>query len=412
MDTLKNNQAVAKAPLEIGDGSFISVEEAKEIVKNNVDVLPSTKMQLKNAAGYVLAENVYSTIDFPPFNQSNVDGYAIAFNDVHESLMISGESAAGTNEIISLQPRHAMRIFTGAPVPANADTVVMQEKVIVENGSLMIEDDKLQHGLNFRAKGKDIKQGALALQKEEYISAGAVGFLTALGVTEVSVYNKPKISLIITGNELQHPGKKLKYGQVYESNSFMLEATLKQLHFDNTTVYHAKDNLEQLSYQLDDALERSDMVLLCGGISVGDYDFVLKATENCSVEKLFHKVKQRPGKPLYFGKKENKIVFGLPGNPSSVLTCFYEYVVEALAKMTKQKSFIKTIQATLQNDFTKIAGLTFFLKGLLENDKVIALDAQESYRLSSYAKANCLIKLDEERTEYKAGETVEVYKLP
>ncbi len=115
---------------------------------------------MKDAVGYVLAEDVYSKIDFPPFNQSNVDGYAIAFKDAKERLIINGESAAGNNENISLQPKHAMRIFTGAPVPANADTVVMQEKVIVENDSLIIEDDKLQQGLNFRAKAKDIQQGA------------------------------------------------------------------------------------------------------------------------------------------------------------------------------------------------------------------------------------------------------------
>ncbi len=130
------------------------------------------------------------------------------------------------------------------------------------------------------------------------------------------------------------------------------------------------------------------------------------------VENKFHKVKQRPGKPLYFGRKNYKLVFGLPGNPSSILTCFYEYVVEALAILTKRKSFIRTTKSALQNDYAKIAGLTFFLKGLVDDDKVMALDAQESYRLSSYAKANCLIRLDEERTDYKAGETVEVHVLP
>ena len=391
---------------------MISVDEAKNIINDNVEVLTSIKIALKDAVGYTLSENVFSKIDFPPFNQSNVDGYAIAFKDVHERLIINGESAAGNSENFSLQPKHAMRIFTGAPVPANADTVVMQEKVVIENGSLIIEDDKLQQGVNFRPKGKDILKGSVALQKNEALTAGAVGFLTALGITEVSVYKKPSVSIIITGNELQQPGNNLQYGQVYEANSFMLESALEQLHFDDIIVYYADDNLERLTHQLCDALEKSDMILLCGGISVGDYDFVLKASENCGVKKLFHKVKQRPGKPLYFGKKENKIVFGLPGNPSSVLTCFYEYVVEALAIMINRKSFIKTIRASLQNDFLKISGLAFFLKGLLKDDEVIGLDAQESYRLSSYAKANCLIRLEEERTEYKAGEIVEVHVLP
>lgn len=388
---------------------MISVDEAKQLIKDNVEVSPSIKLALKDAVGFVLAEEVYSKIDFPPFNQSNVDGYAIAFKDANEQLIINGISAAGNNKNIKLSSKHAMRIFTGAPVPENADTVVMQEKVIVENDILTIEDDKLQQGLNFRAKGKDIKQGSLALHKDELLTAGAVGFLTALGLTEVNVYAKPSVSIIITGNELQQPGKNLQYGQVYEANSFMLKAALNQLHFNDVEVYHVDDNLERLTSTLNNALNKTDVVLLCGGVSVGDYDFVLRASMNCDVEKIFHKVKQRPGKPLYFGKKEKKLVFGLPGNPSSVLTCFYEYVVDALGMILKKKSFIKIAKAVLQNEYTKIDGLTFFLKGWLENDAVTVLDAQESYRLSSYAKANCLIELDENRTTYKAGEKVEVH---
>jgi molybdopterin molybdotransferase len=192
----------------------------------------------------------------------------------------------------------------------------------------------------------------------------------------------------------------------------MLKAALQQLHFNEVEDVYADDNLERLTSILNDALNKSDLILLCGGISVGDYDFVLKATENCSTEKLFHKVKQKPGKPLYFGKKDKKIVFGLPGNPSSVLTCFYEYVVPSLEKMTNKKGTINYLQLPLSMSFRKIAGLTFLLKGLYDDNKVIPLDAQESYRLSSYAKANCLIRLEEERTQYEEGEMVEVHVLP
>ena len=391
---------------------MISVDEAKRIISDNVEVLPSIQIPLANAVGYVLAEDVFSTIDFPPFNQSNVDGYAVAFKDAAERLIVDGEVAAGDNKNASLQPKHTMRIFTRAAVPANADTVVMQENVVTENGFLIIEDARLQQGFNFRPKGKDIKQHDLALHKDEFLTAGAIGFLSALGITAVNVYKNPSISIIITGNELQQPGKNLRYAQVYEANSFMLKAALQQLHFYDVDVMHVDDNLDMLISTLNNALQKTDVVLLCGGISVGDYDFVLRAATDCGVQQLFHKVKQRPGKPLYFGKKVNKLVFGLPGNPSSVLTCFYEYVADALAIMTKRKSFIEVKQASLNNDYKKIAGLTFFLKGILKGDKVIALDAQESYRLSSYAKANCLIRLEEERTEYERGEFVEVHVLP
>jgi molybdopterin molybdotransferase len=391
---------------------MISVDEAKNIIQQNTRVLPAVSLQLADAVDYVLAEDVYSAIDFPPFNQSNVDGYAIAFQDVKENLLISDMIPAGHREPLSLQAGHAARIFTGAPVPGNADTVVMQENVEVLHDRLAIQDAQLRQGLNFRPAGTDIKCGGLALKKNDYLSPGAIGFLAALGISKVNVYKKPSISIIITGNELQQPGKELIYGQVYESNSFMLKAALLHLHFTDLHILYADDNLERLTLTLDSALHTSDVVMLCGGISVGDYDFVLQSANDCGVQKLFHKVKQRPGKPLYFGKRADKLVFGLPGNPSSVLTCFYEYVVEALAILSNKKSPVQIIQATLENDCRKTAGLTTFLKGLVGHGVVTALSAQESYRLSSYATANCLIRLEENETEYKEGSLVEVHVLP
>jgi molybdopterin molybdotransferase len=151
---------------------------------------------------------------------------------------------------------------------------------------------------------------------------------------------------------------------------------------------------------------------LTGGISVGDYDFVLQSATECGVEKLFHKIKQRPGKPLYFGKKENKLVFGLPGNPSSVLTCFYQYVIPALEKLSKRKIELQSLQVPLAKAFQKNTGLTHFLKGFYDGKTAMPLDAQESYRLSSFAKANCLIQINEEITALKEGELVDVYLLP
>jgi molybdopterin molybdotransferase len=244
------------------------------------------------------------------------------------------------------------------------------------------------------------------------LSPAAIGFLTGIGITEVKVYPNPLISIIITGNELQEPGKALQHGQVYESNSFAVKAVLKQLQIDNVSILYANDKPEITTSTLKKALEQSDVVLLTGGISVGDYDFVLQATNECAVEKLFHKVKQRPGKPLYFGKKESKLVFGLPGNPSSVLTCFYQYVIPALEKLTKRKISLQKIQVALKGSFQKTASLTHFLKGYCDGKAALSLDAQESYRLSSFAKANCLIEIPEQSTSLNAGELVDVYLLP
>ena len=393
---------------------MISVTEAKKIISENVSSLEPVILSLQDAAGLILAEDIYATTDIPAFPQSSMDGYAFSFSGwkQHKKLRIAGEVAAGSNETITLDPKNAVRIFTGAAVPPGADTVIMQEKVKTINGELIIEDESLQLGNSVRPKGSEIKAGVLALEKGNILSPAAVGFLAGIGITEVKVYPNPSLSIIITGNELQQPGQLLQHGQVYESNSFALKAVLKQLHIENIHILYATDKPEIVTGTLKKALQQSDVVLLTGGISVGDYDFVLQAASECGVEKLFHKIKQRPGKPLYFGKKGNKLVFGLPGNPSSVLTCFYQYVIPALEKLSKRNIGLQTLRVPLARSFQKAVGLTHFLKGFYDGKTAMPLDAQESFRLSSFAKANCLIQIDEEITSCNEGELVNVYLLP
>jgi len=393
---------------------MIGVAEAKQIVDGNVSTLAPIKCVLKVAADKVLAEDVYAAIDIPAFPQSNMDGYAFSFQGwkQHKKLKIIGEVAAGISKQISLDPGKAVRIFTGGAIPMGADTVVMQEKVKADNQELTIEDETLQAGTSVRPKGSEIKAGALALAKKSTLSPAAIGFLAGIGVAEVKVYPNPSISIIVTGNELQQPGRHLEHGQVYESNSFALTAVLKQLQIDDVQVLYAIDNPQIVTSYLHRALEQSDVVLLTGGISAGDYDFVLQSTKECGVEELFHKVKQRPGKPLYFGQKADKLVFGLPGNPSSVLTCFYQYVTLALEKLSRRKRILPTLRVPLSKAVQKAAGLTHFLKAFYDGRTVAPLDAQESYRLSSFAIANCLIQVDEEVTSLKEGDMVDVYLLP
>jgi molybdopterin molybdotransferase len=391
---------------------MISVTAAKDIIRNNTPRCGAAQYSVPEAVGLMLAEDVYSTVDLPPFNQSNVDGYALRFDDLPGPLLVEGSIPAGPGQRMVLPPKQAVRIFTGSPVPDDADTVVMQEKVAMADGMLTIEDETLRRGGHYRPQGKDIRRGAVALERGTYMTAGAVGYLSALGVTHVQAFTKPAIAIIVTGNELQQPGQPLGHGQVYEANSVLLRAALQQQHYHAVTVFHSEDDLTRLTKVLKEALAAYDVVLLCGGISVGDYDYVLPATVQCGIETLFHTVRQRPGKPLFCGRKDNKIVFGLPGNPSSVLTCYYEYVVEALGLMSHTGERLTVRKAILANDHAKPAGLTFFLKGWYDGEKVIVLDAQESYRLSSYARANCLVVMDESDTHYSAGDKVQIHLLP
>src|SRR6187401_1285692 len=223
---------------------MISVIDAKKIISENVSSLEPVTLLLQGSVGLILAEDVYASMDIPAFPQSSMDGYAFSFEGWknNKRLKIAGEVAAGTKETVTVDPKNAVRIFTGAAVPAGADTVIMQEKIQVENGELKIEDETIQQGNSVRLKGSEIKGGELALGKESVLSPAAIGFLAGIGITEIKAYPNPSITIIITGNELQQPGKRLEQGQVYESNSFMLKAVLKQLQIEQVQVSYAVDN--------------------------------------------------------------------------------------------------------------------------------------------------------------------------
>lgn len=393
---------------------MISVSEAREIIQQYGAALQPVSMKLQDAVGCRLAIDIFSPLDIPAYPQSSMDGYAFSFADWQNNtgLQIKGEMAAGSGDQFKIDPGTAVRIFTGAAVPSAADTVVMQEKITVVNGVLQIQDEHLKQGANVRLKGSEIKAGELALSAGMTLTPAAIGFLAAMGITEILVFPSPVITIIITGNELQTPGHVLSYGQVYDSNSFALTAALQQCGVKQVQLVQVPDELEKLIHQLKQALEQSDIVLLTGGVSVGDYDFVVAAAQHCGISTLFHKLKQRPGKPLFFGTKESKLIFGLPGNPSSVLTCFYMYVLPVVNKMINGKNGLSIKQVPLSSAYQKTAGLTHFLKGYFDGHTVNPLGAQESYRMRSFASANCLIELDEAITDCEQGTMVTVHLLP
>jgi molybdopterin molybdotransferase len=393
---------------------MIPVSEAKELVRKNTVVLTPLHMPLLQATGLVLAADIYAENNFPPFEQAAMDGYAFFFDDLAVSsiLEIKGESAAGNAEQQTAGKSEAVRIFTGAPLPQRTDTVVMQEKVEINGKMLVIRDEQLKRESNVRPTGSEIVSGSLALPARTLLTPGAISFLAGLGRTEVPVFPRPRIHIIVTGNELQDPGKPLAFGQVYESNSFALGAALAQMKLDKPFVTRVSDDLPAMKKTLESSLQSADMVLITGGISVGDYDFAARALQECGVEKIFHSVKQKPGKPLYFGTKDRVRVFALPGNPSSVLTCFYEYVLESLELMMGlQDHYIKKMHLPLTKALVKKPGLTHFLKAVYRDGRVTPLDAQESYKMRSFALANCLIVLPEEKNEFEINETVEVHAL-
>lgn len=391
---------------------MITVKEAQKLINDNIIPLQALSLPLNQISGCVLAEDLYAEFDIPAFRQSSMDGYALRFTENLKELILAGEMAAGANQSFNLEEGETSRIFTGAPLPEGSDTVVMQEKIEKVGNKILIKDQQLAKGTNVREKGSEVKAGALAITKGTLLGPAAIGFLAGIGVTQAAVFPTAKVAIILTGNELQSPGAPLEFGQVYESNSYSLSAAIKNEGITEITVFRALDDLQSLTSVLATAIAGNDVVLLTGGVSVGDYDFVIEACRNCEVKQVFHKVKQKPGKPLFFGTQGEKIIFGLPGNPSSVLSCYYNYVLPALKKLSGKSTSVRHLTAELTANYNKPSGLTHFLKGSYHNGKVTPLHAQESYRMASFAQSNCLITLKEDQQIFAAGDTVEILLLP
>jgi molybdopterin molybdotransferase len=382
--------------------NLIAVEEAIALVIENVETTTETELiSLDRAIGHVLAENLYAPISLPPFPQSAMDGYALNYHDSNKFLVI-GEVKAGDATRHILSKGQAVRIFTGAEVPKSANAVIKQELISKEGQSISVEGT-IVLGSNIRQEGEQIQKNSLALNKGVTLNASTIGFIAALGLVEIPVYKKPSVVIIVTGNELVPGGQDLKDGQIYESNAVMLKNALRSLGILSVDVLEVKDDYQQTELVLNNALQHYDFTLVSGGISVGDYDFVGSALDKLGVDQIFYKVKQKPGQPLYFGRRDHNFVFALPGNPASTLSCFY---------MGKANSTTKKVRLTAKNSYTKTGSRAYFLKAYAETEFVEILDGQASSMLRSFAVANALVYLPEEVYTIDAGALVETLLLP
>jgi molybdopterin molybdotransferase len=391
---------------------MIDVNTAQKLVLSHSST--STKIvtvELNSALDYVLAHNVISEIDMPPFRQSAMDGYALNIGE-HATYSLVGEVKAGDNNNLKLNIGEAARIFTGAPVPDSTNTVIMQEKV-TQNGTQIAIEGAIEEHINIRPKGEQIKIGDIALEKGTTIKGAHIGFLASLGVTVVSVFDKPSIAIVVTGNELVTPGKPLSFGEIYESNGAMLTAVLNELGYKKTSFITVKDDYENTKKTLSKAIENHDVVIVTGGVSVGDYDFVSKALLAIEVEAVFYKVKQKPGKPLFFGKKGQTSIFGLPGNPAAALSCFYIYVYPLLKKTEGAlHTNLLRVSMPLVSDYTVKGDRAHFLKAKIQDAGVEILDGQSSAMVRAFGDANALVFLPENSTQIQKGELVKIILLP
>ena len=389
---------------------FVAVQEAKEILKSLSLSGKKVLLPLQKALGYWIASPIHAPMQVPSFDNSGMDGYAFAWEDGGDSRQLAQVVQAGTFPDFTLQPGTAVRIFTGAPVPKGADTIVQQEWVRVEGDRIFFELGKLTQGMNLRRAGSQCEQGQLILQEGTRITPGTLGLLASLGLEEVSVFAAPQVSIILTGDEVVEVGQALQPGQIYNANGPALLGYLSQLGISAVKVYKLKDDPNEVIRVIGEALASSDVLLLTGGISVGDYDFVKEGLEQNGVETLFYKVKQKPGKPLLAGVKGSKLVFALPGNPASVLTCFMQYVKPSLGQwMGNPAAWEQARSYPLATNWEKQVKLTVFLKARLVAGEVEVLPGQESFNLLSFGSADGLIEIREDQQALKEGALVSFY---
>ncbi len=307
---------------------LLTVAEALAAVLDRVEPLPTVRVGLERAAGKILAEAVASPVDLPPFPSSSMDGYAVRAVEAPGVLRIAGTVAAGRPVTRPLSAGEAIEISTGGVVPVGADTVVPVERVIVRPGEVEITDPVVS-GDNIRWPGGDVRAGAAIMAAGQLLTPARLAALAACGIESVISRRPPRVTIVVTGTELQAAGRPLEAGQIYESNGIMLEAALEEAGAVVDRAAATEDSEAALEQALEHALG-ADVVVTSGGVSVGPHDLVRRVEARLGVEEVFWGVAMRPGKPLAFGVRERTLVFGLPGNPVSSLVGCLLFVRPAL----------------------------------------------------------------------------------
>ncbi|MCX6297441.1 MAG: molybdopterin molybdotransferase MoeA, partial [Bacteroidetes bacterium] len=254
---------------------MVSVVKALEIILDNANPYGTSVVQIENALGFVVSENIFSPIDLPLFDQSAMDGYGIIFKDFSDKkeIEIISEIPAGFEYSLEIKSGYGVRIFTGAKLPIGIDTVVIQEESNVEKNRLRINNPNLQLGSNIRKKGSQITKGACAIPAGTKLTPALIGYLSSMGITEVNVFIKPRISVIVTGTELVERGEKLDESKIFESNSITLKTALRSIGIEDVKIITAQDNEKVLKKIIEEEISNTDILLFTGGISVGKYDF-------------------------------------------------------------------------------------------------------------------------------------------
>ena len=416
--------------------AVISEEEARKKTLEVVRPLPARKLWISKSLDFFAAEDHFARLPLPAFDNSAMDGYAVMASSCKKGqrLRVISEQPAGFDRELSVSSGEAVRIFTGAPMPVGADAVIMQEAVTPDGDEIVINTD-VEAGEFVRRRGCDLAEGQRILAKGERIRAATAALLASQGFTEVTVGDEVNASIISTGDELVKPGKKIKAGQIYDSNSPLLGALLQHCRAIVKSVEHCRDERESLIEAIKRGSE-NHILIISGGVSVGEHDFVKDALRDLGAQIDIWRVAIKPGKPFLFGHVPQSapspqsspsgterrtqsagegsvlgsecLVFGLPGNPVSAFVTFLQFVRPAILKMMGATDLdLPQMPAKLTVDLTNDSDRAHYIRGKLEHGRFTPVGRQESHALFGLSQSNALLRLALGQS-LKAGDIVEV----
>lgn len=396
---------------------FITVEQAESIIQSHVESFGSEEVPFESSWGRILAEDIFADRDLPPFNRPTVDGIAIQFGAWEEGILqfnIKATQAAGEHPVGIENKAECVEIMTGAALHNSVDTVIRYEDLRIENGLAVIRIPEIKKAQNVHPKGKDKRQGEKVAEKGIIIDAALTGLAASVGKTKLSVMELPHIVIITTGNEMVSADTIPSGYQLRRSNDYMIKTALKSFQIHADTV-HLQDDPDLIKTELNRCLQAYDVILLSGGVSMGKFDYVPEALRELRVEKLFHKVRQRPGKPFWFGKYEERVlVFAFPGNPVSGFMCLHRYFIPWLKRSLQWRGDIPEF-AILANDIYFPHPLQYFAQVKLSVNKegkwlASPLEGNGSGDFINLLHTNAFMELPLETDEFKKGEVFRVWR--
>ncbi len=398
-----------------------SVEEHQRVVAGLITARPAATAELPDAAGQALSDDVTATVSLPVFDNSAMDGYAVRADDVASAtndhpvkLPVAEDIPAGRTEMPTLEPGTAHRIMTGAPIPVGATAIVPVEATDGRTDVVRI-DAPSSEGKHIRRAGEDVAAGATVLRAGQVITPAMIGLAAALGLDQLPVIPRQRVLIISTGSELVSPGKPLRPGQIYESNSPMLAAAIRDAGAEVVATAVASDDVAEFTALLDRYATESDLIITSGGVSAGAYEVVKDAFGRAGDQGVeFVKVAMQPGMPQGTGRVAGTPIVTLPGNPVSALVSFEVFIRPALrSAMGLPDPYRPRRSAVLTETLAAPAGKRQFRRGVFDAaaGTVVSHGPPGSHHLGSLASANCLLDIPEEVTEIPAGSTVQVWDL-